>query len=63
MRSDAAKDPASNPNALHARLLINQVWKLIILEEDVSFKLCLLLLLVCFSSNGFIYLWLQLGGS
>ncbi|KAE8648775.1 DNA-directed RNA polymerase 1B, mitochondrial [Cucumis sativus] len=25
MRSDAAKDPASNPNALHARLLINQV--------------------------------------
>ncbi|KAM1065274.1 hypothetical protein ACFX13_021166 [Malus domestica] len=25
MRSDAEKDPATNPNALHARLLINQV--------------------------------------
>lgn len=25
MRRDAEKDPASNPNALHARLLINQV--------------------------------------
>uniref|UniRef100_A0A2N9EV15 DNA-directed RNA polymerase n=1 Tax=Fagus sylvatica TaxID=28930 RepID=A0A2N9EV15_FAGSY len=25
MRKDAEKDPASNPNALHARLLINQV--------------------------------------
>ncbi|KAM0987014.1 hypothetical protein ACFX2G_011379 [Malus domestica] len=25
MRSDAEKDPATNPNALHARLLVNQV--------------------------------------
>lgn len=25
MRTDAEKDPASNPNALHARLLINEV--------------------------------------
>lgn len=25
MRNDAEKDPATNPNALYARLLINQV--------------------------------------
>lgn len=26
MQNDAEKDPATNPNALHARLLINQVF-------------------------------------
>lgn len=41
MRSDAEKDPATNPNALHAKLLINQVSSFLMLNNVVKWCMCL----------------------